>query len=298
MAGEVVLKTDIKGLTLKGRGKVRDIYDLGDKLLIIATDRISAFDYIMPNGIPDKGRILNGLSLFWFTYTQDIIKNHVITADVKEYPSELKPYFDMLRDRSMIVKKAKPFAAECVVRGYLSGSGWKEYKETGKICGIGIKPGLVESDKLPEPVFTPSTKAAAGHDENVDLKRFEEIVGKKYASAIIEKTIAIYKKAYEYAYTKGIIISDTKFEFGLTGNDELIIIDEMLTPDSSRFWSMADYKPGGPQKSFDKQFLRDWLESINWNKKPPTPFLPDDIVKKTREKYLEAYTRITGKSLL
>jgi phosphoribosylaminoimidazole-succinocarboxamide synthase len=251
----------------------------------------------MPNGIPDKGRILNGLSLFWFNYTKDIIKNHVITADIKDYPYELKPYLDMLKDRSMIVKKAKPFPVECVVRGYLSGSGWKEYKETGMVCGIKLKPGLVESDQLPEPIFTPSTKAVTGHDENIDLKRFEEIVGKKYAKTIVEKSIAIYKKAYEYAYTKGIIISDTKFEFGLTPEEELIVIDEMLTPDSSRFWSLADYKPGGPQKSFDKQFLRDWLESIHWNKKPPTPNLPDEIVKKTREKYIEAYTRITGKNI-
>jgi len=297
MANDVLLKTDLKGIPLKGRGKVRDIYDLGDRLLIIATDRISAFDYIMPNGIPDKGRILNGLSLFWFNYTKDIIKNHVITADIKDYPYELKPYLDMLKDRSMIVKKAKPFPVECVVRGYLSGSGWKEYKETGMVCGIKLKPGLVESDQLPEPIFTPSTKAVTGHDENIDLKRFEEIVGEKYAKTIVEKSIAIYKKAYEYAYTKGIIISDTKFEFGLTPEEELIVIDEMLTPDSSRFWSLADYKPGGPQKSFDKQFLRDWLESIHWNKKPPTPNLPDEIVKKTREKYIEAYTRITGKNI-
>ena len=297
MANEVVSKTDLKGITLKGRGKVRDIYDLGDRLLIVATDRISAFDYIMPDGIPDKGRILNGLSLFWFDYTKDIIKNHVIAADVAAFPPELKAYSGLLRGRSMIVKKAKNFPAECVVRGYLSGSGWKEYRDTGRICGIAIKPGLVESDKLPEPVFTPSTKAAAGHDENIDFKRFEEIVGRKYASAIVEKTIAVYRKAYEYAYAKGIIIADTKLEFGLTDNDELIIIDEMLTPDSSRFWSIEDYKPGGPQKSFDKQFLRDWLESIHWNKKPPTPRLPEDIVGKTREKYVEAYTRITGKSL-
>ncbi|MCL4557738.1 MAG: phosphoribosylaminoimidazolesuccinocarboxamide synthase [Deltaproteobacteria bacterium] len=297
MADDVLLKTDLKGLTLKGRGKVRDIYDLGDSLLIIATDRISAFDYIMPNGIPDKGKILNGLSLFWFDFTKDIIKNHIMTSDVSAYPRELEQYRNMLRGRSMIVTKAKPFAAECVVRGYLSGSGWKEYRETGRICGISIKPGFVESDKLPEPIFTPSTKAAAGHDENIDLKRFEEVVGKKYASSIIERTISIYRKAYEYAYTRGIIISDTKFEFGLTGKGELIIIDEMLTPDSSRFWSIADYRPGGPQKSFDKQFLRDWLESIHWNKKPPTPVLPDEIVKKTREKYLEAYVRITGRDL-
>ncbi len=297
MAGDVLLKTDLKGLTLKGRGKVRDIYDLGDSLLIIATDRISAFDCIMPSGIPDKGKILNQLSLFWFDFTSDIVKNHVVAFDVKDYPPELKQYESIIRGRSMIVKKARPFAAECVVRGYLAGSGWKEYRESGRICGISVRPGLVESDRLPEPIFTPSTKAVAGHDENIDRKRFEEVVGMEYAASIIEKTISIYKKAYEYAYTKGIIISDTKLEFGVTDSEGLIVIDEMLTPDSSRFWPLADYKPGGPQKSFDKQFLRDWLESIHWNKKPPAPALPDDIVRKTREKYLEAYKRITGRDL-
>ncbi len=297
MDEEIVLKTDLKGIPLKNRGKVRDIYDLGDKLLILATDRISAFDCIMQNGIPDKGKILNGLSIFWFDFTKDIIGNHVITSDVDSYPPELKQYANLLKDRSMLVKKTKPFQAECVVRGYLSGSGWKEYKETGRVCGIAIKPGLVESDKLAEPIFTPSTKAVMGHDENIKLKKFEDLVGKKYAADIIDKSIVIYKKAYEYALTKGIIISDTKFEFGLTDDSELIIIDEIFTPDSSRFWSVMQYKPGGPQKNFDKQFLRDWLESIHWNKKPPAPALPDDVVRKTREKYIEAYTRLTGKNL-
>ncbi|MCL4478979.1 MAG: phosphoribosylaminoimidazolesuccinocarboxamide synthase [Deltaproteobacteria bacterium] len=295
MKDNVILKTDLKDVKLKSRGKVRDIYELDDKLIIITTDRISAFDYIMPNGIPDKGKILNGLSLFWFDFTKDIIKNHVISSDVKDYPAILKRYEDILKDRSMLVKKSKPLPVECVVRGYLSGSGWKEYKQTGKICGIKIEEGLVESSKLPEPIFTPSTKAVSGHDENIDLKKFEDIVGNKYASQVIEKSISIYKKASDYAISKGIIIADTKFEFGLTDVGELLIIDEMFTPDSSRFWPLDTYKPGGAQKSFDKQFLRDWLESIHWDKKPPTPELPEDIIQRTREKYIEAYIKLTGK---
>lgn len=284
-----MLKAALPGLTLFKRGKVREVYDLGDKLLILATDRISAFDYILPNGIPYKGRVLTALSEFWFGYTKDIVKNHFISTDVKEFSSDLQ-------GRAMLVRKSIPFPVECVVRGHLAGSGWKEYKEKQSICGISLPAGYKEADKLSEPIFTPATKAESGHDENIDEDRYVQLAGDKWASKIKEVSIKIYKKAHEYAWGRGIIIADTKFEFGLVG-DELILIDEVLTPDSSRFWPKETYKPGSSQPSFDKQFVRDYLESISWDKQPPVPELPPEIIKKTSEKYLEAYRYLVGREL-
>lgn len=293
----VISQTEFKSLTLKGRGKVRDIYDLGDRLLIVATDRISAFDVVMPNPIPDKGRILTQLSKFWFDLTREIIPNHVISTNVEEYPQECRAYQEDLSGRSMLVMKAEPLAIECVVRGYLAGSGWEEYKKTGEVCGISLPKGLVESSKLEEPIFTPATKAEHGlHDENITFEKTEKIVGKDLAQQLKAVTVAIYQKARDFAERKGILIADTKMEFGIKDGN-LILIDELLTPDSSRFWQKEGYRPGGSQKSFDKQFLRDYLLSIKWNKMPPAPALPEEIIQKTREKYLEAYERLAGKPL-
>jgi phosphoribosylaminoimidazole-succinocarboxamide synthase len=293
----VISQTEFKSLTLKGRGKVRDIYDLGDRLLIVATDRMSAFDVVMPNPIPDKGRILTQLSRFWFDLTREIISNHVISTKVEEYPQECRAYQEDLRDRSMLVVKTEVLPVECVVRGYLAGSGWEEYQKTGEICGISLPKGLVESSKLEEPIFTPSTKAEQGlHDENISFKKMEEIVGKDLAQRLRAVTVAVYQKARDFAEHRGILIADTKMEFGIK-DGKLILIDELLTPDSSRFWPKDGYRPGGSQKSFDKQFLRDYLLSIKWNKTPPAPELPEDIIKKTRKKYLEAYERLVGKPL-
>ena len=297
MSSHLISQTEFKSLTLKGRGKVRDIYDLGDRLLIVATDRMSAFDVVMPNPIPDKGRVLTQLSRFWFDLTREIISNHVISTKVEEYPQECRAYQEDLRDRSMLVVKTEVLPVECVVRGYLAGSGWEEYQKTGEICGISLPKGLVESSKLEEPIFTPSTKAEQGlHDENISFKKMEEIVEKDLAQRLRAVTVAVYQKARDFAEHRGILIADTKMEFGIK-DGKLILIDELLTPDSSRFWPKDGYRPGGSQKSFDKQFLRDYLLSIKWNKTPPAPELPEDIIKKTREKYLEAYERLVGKPL-
>jgi len=297
MASNVISTTEFKTLKLKGRGKVRDIYDLGDRLLIVATDRISAFDVVMPNPIPDKGRVLTQLSKFWFNLTKEIVPNHLISAEVKDYPEECRPYQEMLRDRSMFVVKTDVLPIECVVRGYLSGSGWEEYKKTGEICSIALPKGLVESSKLEEPIFTPATKAEMGlHDENITFEKVEKIVGKDLAKRLKSLSLAVYKKARDFAEGRGIIIADTKMEFGIKDR-KLLLIDELLTPDSSRFWPKDDYRPGGSQKSFDKQFLRDYLLSIKWDKNPPAPQLPEEIVQKTREKYLEAYEKLVGRRL-
>ena len=292
--GQAVIETNLEALNLMKRGKVRDIYDLGDYLLMVATDRISAFDVVMPNPIPDKGKILTQISLFWFEIMKPVLPNHVITANVDDYPGICKPYAEILRDRSMLVKKATPLPIECIVRGYISGSGWKDYQASGSVCGIKLPEGLKESDKLPEPVFTPSTKADSGlHDINIDFKKTVEKIGKPLAEKVRTISLEIYNKGADLAYKKGIIIADTKFEFGLL-NDDLILIDEVLTPDSSRFWPQPSYQPGGAQKSFDKQYLRDYLLSINWNKKPPAPSLPQYVITNTRDKYQEAYHQLTN----
>ena len=296
MENNVLLKTDFKDLKLFRRGKVRDVYDLGDKLLIVSTDRISCFDVILPCGIPYKGRVLTGISVFWFDFIKDIIPHHLITADVDKYPDELRKYKADLSGRSMLVLKTKPLPVECVVRGYLSGSGWKEYNEKQSICGIGLPEGLRQSDKLPEVIFTPSTKADIGHDQNVSQKYIMDLVGSDMAQRLKNVSIEIYKHASDYALQKGIIIADTKFEFGIY-NDRMIIIDEVFTPDSSRFWAAEDYRPGKIQMSFDKQFVRDYLESLDWDKNPPAPNLPTEIINKTTGKYLEAYRRLIGRGL-
>jgi len=297
MSSHMISTTEFKTLTLKGRGKVRDIYDLGSRLLIVATDRISAFDVVMPNPIPDKGRILTQLSKLWFDLTKELVPNHVLSTEVEDYPKDCQPYQEMLRGRSMLVMKTEVLPIECVVRGYLSGSGWEEYKKTGEVCGIRLPKGLLESSKLEEPIFTPATKAEMGlHDENIPFDRAEKIIGKDLAQKVKSLSLAIYKKARDFAEQRGILIADTKMEFGII-DGKVILIDELLTPDSSRFWPKDEYQPGGPQKSFDKQFLRDYLLSIRWDKSPPAPQLPDQIVQKTREKYLEAYERLVGKPL-
>ena len=297
MPSHVISITEFKTLKLKGRGKVRDIYDLGDQLLIVATDRISAFDVVMPNPIPDKGRILTQLSKFWFDLTKEIVPNHVFSTEVEDYPKDCQPYQEMLKSRSMLVVKTEVLPIECVVRGYLSGSGWEEYRKTGEVCGIPLPKGLFESSKLEKPIFTPATKAEMGlHDENISFEKVEKMVGKELAQRLRTLSIAIYEKARDIAEKRGIIIADTKMEFGLR-DGKLILIDELLTPDSSRFWPEDVYRPGGPQKSFDKQFLRDYLLSIRWDKNPPAPELPEEIVQKTREKYIEAYERLVGRSL-
>ena len=288
--------TDFQNLNLAGRGKVRDIYDLGENLLMVATDRISAFDVVMPDPVPDKGIILTQISLYWFEIMKPIIENHVISANVDDYPATCRPYAETLHGRSMLVKKTKPLSIECVVRGYISGSGWKSYQQTGGVCGIDLPEALLESDKLPEPIFTPSTKEELGaHDINIDFAEAEKRIGKDLASKAKDLSLAIYKKGSEMAAEKEIIIADTKFEFGLLG-DKLILIDEVLTPDSSRFWPKDTYQPGGSQQSFDKQYVRDHLLSVKWNKQPPAPSLPEDIIRNTRKKYLEALNQLTGDS--
>lgn len=291
---DVVLKTYLKGLKLFSRGKVRDTYETEDKLLMIATDRISAFDVVLPNGIPHKGAVLNQLSAFWFNYTKNIIPNHFISIDVKDFPEEARKFSSMLTGRTMLIKKTQPVRAEFVVRGYLSGSAWKDYKKTGAVCGIPLPKGMLESEKLPEQIFTPSTKAEAGHDLNISQAELAKLVGSGVAAELKEASLKIYEKAAEKARRNGIIIADTKFEFG-TLNGELLVIDEMLTPDSSRFWPAGSYSPGGPQKSFDKQPVRDYLESISWDKKPPAPVLPQEVVDGTSKRYIEVYEIITGK---
>jgi len=289
-----VIETNFKGLNLIKRGKVRDIYDLGNELLMVATDRISAFDVVMPDPIPEKGKILTGISLFWFDIMKPLLPNHVISGNVDDYPESCRPYADVLRGRSMFVKKTEPLPIECIVRGYLSGSGWNDYQASGEVCGIKLPEGLKESAKLPEPVFTPSTKAETGvHDINIDMNEAIKMIGKDVAAKVETLSIEIYKKGADLAQKKGIIIADTKFEFGILGN-ELMLIDEILTPDSSRFWPLASYRPGGPQKSYDKQYLRDYLLSISWNKKPPAPALPQDVISNTHNKYREAYRQLTG----
>jgi phosphoribosylaminoimidazole-succinocarboxamide synthase len=292
----VILKTDLAGIERHGSGKVRDVYRTDGKLLIVATDRISAFDYILPTGIPDKGRVLTQLSIFWFDFLRDLTPTHFLTADVAEYPQELAPFADQLAGRSMLVKRANMIEIECVARGYISGSGWKEYQQSGTVCGIRLPAGLRESDKLAEPIFTPATKAQTGHDENVSFEHVVSLIGEDLAKRLRDLTLAIYQRAAEYAETKGIIIADTKFEFGFVG-EELVLGDEVLTPDSSRFWLAETYQPGGPQFSFDKQFVRDYLESIRWNKQPPAPPLPEEVAAKTSDKYRQAYRILTGREL-
>ncbi|HET6962064.1 MAG TPA: phosphoribosylaminoimidazolesuccinocarboxamide synthase [Terriglobia bacterium] len=289
----VQLEAALPRLKLFGRGKVRDIYAVGDQLLIVATDRISAFDFILGSGIPQKGKVLTQISLFWFEMMKDIIRNHLISASSREYPAELSEYASLLEGRSMLVKKAKPFPVECVARGYLSGSGWKEYQQKASVCGIALPGGLIESSQLPEPIFTPATKATSGHDENISFEQTTQLVGADNARRLRDYTLRIYRKAAAYAAARGIIIADTKLEFGVF-EDEIILIDEALTPDSSRFWPADSYAPGGPQASFDKQFVRDYLEASGWNKQPPAPALPERVVVGTSAKYVEAYERLTG----
>lgn len=290
-----VMETDFPDLKLVKRGKVRDIYDLGNTLLMVMSDRISAFDVIMPNPVPGKGRVLTQISLFWFEAMQSLIENHLVASDVIDYPAECQPYAEDLFERSMVVRKAEPLPIECVVRGYISGSGWKSYQQSGDICGIKLSSGLKESDRLPEPIFTPSTKEELGqHDINIDFDAAADLVGRDIAEKVRQISIDIYQKGAEIANEKGIIIADTKFEFGLIDN-KLILIDEVLTPDSSRFWPKDTYAPGGPQKSYDKQYLRDWLLSLDWDKNPPAPELPDDVIENTIQKYEEALAQLTGR---
>ena len=293
-AAKVIRETHFAGIPPLARGKVRDIYDLGDRLLIVATDRLSAFDVVMPTPIPDKGRVLTQLSLFWFDLLEDVIANHVLSAN--DFPAPFDQYKDDLAGRSMVVRKTRPLPIECVARGYISGSGWKEYKASGKICGIPLPPGLRESDKLPEVLFTPATKSTSGHDENIPFERAAEMIGADLAHKVRATTLEIYRRAAAYAEPRSILLADTKFEFGLLSG-ELIWIDEALTPDSSRFWPAAEYHPGGAQPSFDKQFVRDYLERIQWPKTPPGPVLPPDVVSATRAKYREAFRLLTGRDL-
>jgi len=293
----VLLQTDFPDLKLHASGKVRDVYSLDNEhLLFVATDRISAFDYILATGIPHKGRVLNQLSLFWFDFLADVVPNHLITADVDAYPEAARKYADQLRGRSMLVRRAEMFNVECVVRGYISGSAWKEYKATGKVCGIDLPQGLRESDAFPEPIFTPSTKATTGHDENISFEQMSAIVGEDDAALLRDLTLKVYKKAAAYALQHGIILADTKFEFGRTSKG-ITLADEVLTPDSSRFWPADKYAPGRSQESYDKQYVRDYLEEIHWNKQPPAPSLPSEVARHTSEKYLEAYSQITGRKL-
>jgi phosphoribosylaminoimidazole-succinocarboxamide synthase len=291
-----ITKTDLPGLKLTHRGKVRDIYEAGENLLFIATDRISAFDCILPNGIPDKGRVLTQMSLFWFEYLKDVVRNHLITADVDDYPDDLQVHREQLEGRSMLVRKAEMFPVECVARGYVSGSGWKDYKRTGAICGIPLPSGLQESGRLPEPIFTPATKAQSGHDENISFEEAANAIGTETARKLKDLTLEIYSRAAAFALDRGIILADTKFEFGII-DGRITLGDEVLTPDSSRYWPAESYSPGGAQKSFDKQFVRDYLETLDWNKQPPAPPLPSDVVEKTAEKYREAYATLTGRTL-
>ncbi len=292
----VILETDLPGIDLHARGKVRDVYRVGEELLIVATDRISAFDYILPTGIPDKGKVLTQLSIFWFDFLRDLTPTHFLTAQVDEYPAPLRAFRDQLEGRSMLVKRAKMVDIECVARGYLAGSGWKEYQTQGTVCGIALPAGLRESDKLPEPIFTPSTKAQTGHDENISFAQCASLIGEDLAQKLRELTLRIYSRAARYAESRGIVIADTKFEFGFV-DGALVLGDEVLTPDSSRFWPAETYAAGGPQFSFDKQFVRDYLESIRWNKRPPAPPLPEKVALKTSEKYRQAYQSLTGHPL-
>lgn len=291
----IVFETDIPGLHLRSRGKVRDIYEAGDALLIVATDRLSAFDVVLPDPIPDKGRVLTGISLFWFAQMEDIVANHLVSSAVDDFPEPARASADQLEGRSMLVRKADPLPVECIVRGYLSGSGWKAYQRTGTVCGIPLPAGLRESDPLPEPIFTPSTKAEAGeHDVNIDFAHVCRLIGEETAEAIRRLSLSIYRKGSELAEKKGILIADTKFEFGKIG-DEILLIDEVLTPDSSRFWPKDDYRPGTGQQSFDKQYVRDYLIELQWDQKPPAPRLPDEVIENTRLKYREALSRLAGK---
>jgi phosphoribosylaminoimidazole-succinocarboxamide synthase len=297
MGSDVVKETDFRDLSLVKRGKVRDVYETDGKLLIVASDRMSAFDVVMDDPIPDKGRILTGISIFWFKQLESIVENHIISTNPSEYPENCRKYSAQLKGRSMLVKKAEPLPVECIVRGYLSGSGWSEYQSGGTVCGITLPEGLRQSDKLPETIFTPSTKAESGlHDENISFEKAAEILGKEMAEQARALSLQIYEFGRQLAEDKGIIIADTKFEFGML-NDRLILIDEVMTPDSSRFWPMDTYIPGKAQDSFDKQFLRDYLLEIKWPKKPPPPRLPEEIIAKTRDKYIEALERITGNGL-
>ncbi len=297
MNSNVLKESDFEGINLVKRGKVRDIYEIGDQLLIVASDRMSAFDVVMADPIPDKGKILTSISLFWFKELEHMMENHLISSDPDEYPETCKKYTEELKGRSMLVKKAKPLPVECIVRGYLSGSGWKDYLSNGSVCGISLPAGLKESQKLPEPIFTPSTKAEDGmHDENITFEEAVKLVGEETSEKVQQLSLRIYEFGRALAAEKGIIVADTKFEFGIK-DDRLILIDEVLTPDSSRFWPMDSYSPGGPQKSFDKQFLRDYLLEIKWAKQPPPPKLPPEIIEKTRAKYLEALERLTGHGL-
>lgn len=296
MEAKPVLKIDLPGIPKLRSGKVREMFDLGDALLLVATDRISAFDCVLPNGIPQKGEILTQLSFFWFDRFKDMVANQLLAGPTDPLPTRLAPYAELLARRTMLVKKAKPLPVECVVRGYLAGSGWKEYRSSQTVCGIRLPAGLREADELPEPIFTPATKAEIGHDENIPFEKVQSILGSALANQVREYSLTLYRNARDYAKSKGIIIADTKFEFGLF-NGELILIDEVLTPDSSRFWPADAYAPGKSQPSFDKQFVRDYLESINWNKMPPAPPLPPEVVMRTQQKYVEAYERLTGRSL-
>jgi phosphoribosylaminoimidazole-succinocarboxamide synthase len=292
-----LLDTQLDGLSLVRRGKVRDVYAAGEALILVATDRISAFDYVLGSGIPDKGRVLNQLSAFWFNRTRHIVPNHLITTDVTEYPAPARDFAPQLEGRSMLCRRTTPLPVECVARGYISGSGWKDYKATGEVCGIRLPTGLRESDRLPEVLFTPATKAESGHDENISEAAAARVVGADVLARLRGLTLALYAHGVAHAESKGIILADTKFEFGLTDQGELLLIDEVMTPDSSRYWPKDTYHPGGPQPSFDKQYVRDWLESIRWNKQPPVPSLPDDVIRNTRAKYLDAYRRLTGREL-
>jgi phosphoribosylaminoimidazole-succinocarboxamide synthase len=302
ITSQPLLETSFSDLTLHGRGKVRDIYRVGDDLLLVATDRISAFDYVLGAGIPDKGKVLTQLSAFWFERMGDLVPHHVIATDVAKYPAALQKYAPDLQGRSMLCRRTRPVPIECVARGYLSGSGWKEYQKTGKVCGVPLPAGLRESDRLPEAIFTPATKEDSGHDINISEDEAAKIIGTELTARLKQLTLEIYRRGCEHAESKGIIIADTKFEFGLVnaGNPatDVVLIDEVLTPDSSRFWPKDQYQPGGAVPSFDKQYVRDYLEAIHWNKQPPVPSLPDTVVERTREKYVEAFKRLSGRELV
>lgn len=293
-----LIKSNLGDIPLLGRGKVRDLYAIGDALLMVASDRISAFDHVLATGIPGKGKILTQISLFWFDFLKDIVPNHLITADVSEFPSSLRPFASQLEGRSMLVKRAAMFPVECVARGYLAGSGWKEYKSEGRVCGIALPGGLQDGSRLPEPIYTPATKSQDGaHDENISFAAVEKLIGASEAAQLRRLTLDLYRKALQHAESRGLILADTKFEFGRIG-DQIILADEVLTPDSSRFWEGSAWKPGGAQASFDKQYVRDYLESIHWNKQAPAPGLPDEVVERTQAKYLEAFRRLTGRELI
>jgi len=298
-----ILQTTLADRRPDRQGKVRDIYDFGDRLVIVASDRISAFDYVLGSGIPDKGKVLTQISAFWFNRTQSIVSNHLLSVDPASYPLPAQACADLLRGRSMLVTKTEPLPIECVARGYLAGSGWKDYRATGEVCGVRLPAGLQESDRLPQPIFTPATKAPSGHDINISESDAASLIGRRLLDRVRDLTLRVYAEGAAHAESRGIIVADTKFEFGLLPDDgrpveeRVILIDEVLTPDSSRFWPQAGYKPGGAQPSFDKQFVRDYLERIRWNKQPPVPSLPDEVVAKTREKYVEAFRRLTGREL-